>query len=100
MKTYKVLIAEIEEHIRETDYPGSSLTCGVYPVNITNEYLFWYYPAEKCMMVTSIKTKKKIIIKKVYNIEQAIKISNEIERNRITWFSKRMAGQARHRLKR
>ena len=51
------------------------------------------------MMVTSIKTKKKIIIKKVYKIEQAIKISNEIERNRITWFSKRMSGQARHRLK-
>lgn len=46
MKTYKVLIAEIEEHIRETDYPGSSLTCDVYPVNITNEYLFWYYPAK------------------------------------------------------
>lgn len=100
MKSYKVLIAEIKEHIRETDYPGSSFTCGVYPVGNTKEYLYWFYPAEKCMMVENIKTKKIIIIKKVYNMKQADKISNMIEKNRITWFSKRMSGQARHRLKR
>jgi hypothetical protein len=52
------------------------------------------------MMVENIKTKKIIIIKKVYNMKQADKISNMIEKNRITWFSKRMSGQARHRLKR
>ena len=99
MKSYKVLIAEIEEHIRETDYPGSSLTCGVYPIGVTDDYLFWYYPAENCMMVTNIKTKRKVIIKKVYSMKQAVKISDEIEKNRIPWFSKRMSGHAHHSLK-
>ena len=50
MKTDEQLINEIEEHIRETDYPGSSLNCGVQPIGVNDNYAVFYYPKENCIM--------------------------------------------------
>ena len=73
MKSDKQLINEIDEHIRETDYPGSSLNCGVQPIEVNDEFVCFYYPKESCIMkVYSPKEKK--IIRGAYTREQALKL--------------------------
>ena len=75
MKTDEQLINEIEEHIRETDYPGSSLNCGVQPIGVNDNYAVFYYPKENCIMKVYSPTKKEII-RGAKNREFALKLSS------------------------
>ena len=72
MKSDEQLIKEIEEKIRETDYPGSSLNCGVQPIDINDEFASFYYPSENCIMKV-YSPEKKEIIRNVYSKKQAIR---------------------------
>lgn len=72
MKSDKQLIKEIGEKIRETDYPGSSLNCGVQPIDINDEFACFYYPSENCIMKV-YSPEKKEIIRNVYSRKQAIR---------------------------
>ena len=79
MNSDKQLIEEMVEHIRETDYPGSSLNCGVQPIGITNEFAYSYYPKENAIMQTNRKTHKNIIISRTaYTLKQAEKIIDNL----------------------
>ena len=78
MKTMddKQIIQEIEQRIKETDYPGSSLNNGVYPLmNNASKVVGVYYPKEKCVMLY----KDNKIIHDVQNFKQAEKITNHIK---------------------
>lgn len=72
MKSDKQLIKEIDEHIRETDYPGSSLNCGVYPIGEVKEVVFVFYPKENCIMKIYSSNKKEII-RNIYSFSEAEK---------------------------
>ena len=73
MKSDKQLIDEIDKHIRETDYPGSSLNCGIEPIEVNDDFVCFYYPKENCIMKV-YSPKKKEIIRNVYTRELALKL--------------------------
>lgn len=75
LKSDEQLIKEIEEKIRETDYPGSSLNCGVQPIDINDEFASFYYPSENCIMKVYSPSNKKII-RNIYSRKQAIEAIN------------------------
>ena len=69
----KQIIQEIQERIKETDYPGSSLNNGVYPLmNNNSKVVGVYYPKQKCVMLYNNNK----IIHNVNNFKQAEKITN------------------------
>ena len=75
MKSDKQIIQEINEKIKETDYPGSSFNCGVYAIWIDDDFVYFYYPEENCLMQTNRKTHKDILFaRNIYTEEQALKI--------------------------
>lgn len=70
------IIKEIEQKIKETDYPGSSLNNGVYPLmNNASKVVGFYYPKEKCILLS---TNNKII-HDVSTFQQAEKITSHIK---------------------
>jgi len=73
MKSDKQLIEEIDEKIREIDYPGSSLNCGVQPIEVNEKFVCFYYPKENCVMKVFSPEKKKII-RGAYTRELALKL--------------------------
>lgn len=70
------IIQEIEQRIKETDYPGSSLNNGVYPLmNNASKVVGVYYPREKCVMLY----KDNKIIHEVHSFNQAEKITSHVK---------------------
>lgn len=60
------IIQEINQRIKELDYPGTSLNNGVYPLFNGDEVLGIYYPEKSCVLFYSEK-----LIKNIYTYEQA-----------------------------
>lgn len=75
MKSDQELINEINEHIKEMDYVGSSLDCGVSVLYWDNNVFIFYYPSQNCLMI-SYKDEDKIK-RDVYSEEQARKIMSK-----------------------
>lgn len=73
LKSDEQLVAEIEEHIRETDYPGSSLNCGVQPIEVNDDFVCFYYSKENCILKVYSPTKKELV-RNIYSRKQALKV--------------------------
>ena len=70
------IIKEIEQKIKETDYLGTSLNNGLYPLmNNASKVVGVYYPKEKCVMLY----KNNKIIHDVHSFNLAEKITSHIK---------------------
>lgn len=76
-----LLIEEIKELFRATDYPGSSLNCGVYPLFYNNcKSTALYYPAKKCILFSD-----NTLIKHVHSFKHAERILRKIYGHNTRW---------------
>lgn len=76
MKSDEELINEINERIKETDQPGSSLGCSVYALYWDGDnFSIMYYPEGNCMLISKKDSDK--IIRDIYSEDQARKVMNK-----------------------
>ena len=75
LTTDEVLINTIRRKIHETDYPGTDLNNGLYPI-IENNITAIYYPVQCCVLVNNEK-----IIRHIHSYKEAEKLISKIEIN-------------------
>lgn len=69
------IVEIINQRIQETNYPGSSLNNGVYPlVNKKSEPVAVFFPEGNCILVNENNK----VIRKVYDFQQAEKIADDL----------------------
>ena len=71
MKSDKQIIEEMNNKIKETDYPGSSFNCGVYAIWIDDDFVYFYYPEENSLMRTNRKTHEDELLGRNFYKEKA-----------------------------